>query len=177
MKLYFERRKLLVWAFVGMVFVSSINLVLVTNDYLLMYSSINQLQFKLTNMILQENGPGHATVLAQIRVDNPVNYGGLMLRNLDVSTYFESDNTTLFQKYHPLGTLANQVLAPESSTIWNVTIPLTPQNATSLHSFYQAYGAGTIAVSFLSAEVTTLFLDQVTFNPALFQLQQNMTLT
>ncbi len=177
MKLYLNGRKLLVWAFIAIVAVSSINLISETRDYLLMYASVDELKFTLSSLALQENGPSGAVVIAQIWVDNPVEYGGLQVTVFDLSTFFFSGNSSLFQDRPLLGTLLKQVLAPDRTTIWNLTIPLNPQNATSLISFYQAHDWKVTANASLSAEITTAFFNAVTGNPIPYQEHQNVTLT
>jgi hypothetical protein len=177
MKLYLDRRKLLVGAFIAMVAVSSVNLILEGRDYLLMYTSLDQLQFTLSSLVLQEGGSSGAVVMAQVRADNSVDYGGLKVTVFVLSTFFFSDNASLFQKRPLIMNLFKQVLDADKATIWNLAITLNPQNATSLISFYHAHGGNVTGDVALSAEVTTAFFDAVTGNFVPYNEQQNVTLT
>lgn len=177
MRLYLDRRKLLVWSFIAMVAVSSINLILEGRDYLLMYASLDQLHFTLSSLVLHEGGSSQAVVMAQVKVDNLVDYGGLQVSVFALSTFFFSGDSSLFQARPVIGNLFRQVLAADKTTTWNLSITLNTKNATSLVSFYQAHGGDVTGDAALSAEVTTTFFDAVTGNFVPYNEQQNVTLT
>ncbi|SRR6266487_134119 len=177
MRLHLYRRNLPVWGFIITVAVLSFNLVFESRAYLLMYSSIGELQFSVLSFALQSNAPSEAGLLAKVSVDNPVDYGGLKITLLDLLIYFSSGSSTLFQGRPLLASLTDQVLAAQKTTVLTLTLQLNPQNATSLNTFYQTNGPNVTANVSLSIEVTTSFFTEIGASPVLYQQPENMTLT
>ncbi|SRR5216683_804242 len=177
MKLQLKTRRLIPWIFVLLSAASAINLVLGSRDYLLLYASLGQLQFTISKLNFQGAVPDETSILLQLQADNPVDYGGLRPTLVNISTYFVSDNSSLFDRIPVQRSwMINQTLAPHTLTTWTFDVTLNPQNATSLSTFYNAHNGVVTAKTFSVFTVSSL-LDIVTGSPSFYQLNQNVTLT
>jgi hypothetical protein len=176
MKLYTDTHRLAVWVIIVVIAASSINLIAESREVLLLYTSIRDLQFTLSNMLFQRNTTG-AVILAELRADNPVDYGGLKATQVSFSAYFSSDSSSVFEA-NPLvwGSIISSTLPPHNSATWNFTVQLNPQNATALSSFYNAHNQDVTAKASFRVIVTTTFLNAFA-GTVFYQEQQNLTLT
>jgi hypothetical protein len=177
MKLQLKTRRLIPGIFVILSAASAINLVLASRDYLLLYTSLSQLQFTISKLSLQGAIANETSILLQLEADNPVDYGGLRPTRVTISTYFVSGNSSLFDRIPVARSwMINQTLAPHMMTVWIFPVTLNSQNATSLSTFYNAHNGIVTAKTFSVVSVSS-FLDMVTGSPSFFQENKNITLT
>jgi hypothetical protein len=178
MKVYADGHKLAVWAFLVVAMVGSINLIAESRDTLLLFDSIKQVAFTLSNMTLHANDTGgSAVILMELRAENPVDYGGLTIAEVSISYYFFSGNASIFRGNSLGGGWnLNRALAPHGSSTLDFTLRLGTENSTSLYSFYEAHNRSITADASFQVLLNTSFLSVFT-GPTLYQRQQNLTLT
>jgi len=176
MRLHYSKR-FVAWAFVLMVLVSSINLVLAGRNYALLYAALNQLQFSIPRMILQNTEQNRDRILVQVDADNPVDYGGLKVTLVYISAYFKSLDSSIFRD-SPLqnGWTISETLSPHSSTSFNLTIVLNQQNGTALSTFLVTNPSGVAANAYLVVGISS-FLYTLTGRLSYYPASQNLTLT
>ncbi len=178
MNLHLSGKRLVAWAFVLLATASAVNLIIGGREYFLLYASLAQLQFTVAKMTFQNPNTNQASILVQVHANNPVDYRGLTVTLVQASTYFESSNSFLFSQNRPLlqSFIISQSLPPHTVTVWNFTMTLNSQNATSLSSFYDAHQRSITAISSLEVTVSS-FLTTLSGNPTYYPEQQNITLT
>jgi hypothetical protein len=134
---------------------------------------MQQLQFTVSRMSLQQN---QQSILVQVTCDNPVDYGGLTVIQVHISTYFEYSSGTLFQNNSLQQYLSiNQPLAPNGLTTWVFGLPLNPTNASSIAHYKETYG--TLTANVTLGVIVSSFLYLVTGAGTGYTEQQNVTLT
>lgn len=176
MKFHFGRKDLISWVFLILAIAATINLVTSGRDYFLLYASRANVQFTIAKMAYQNSSSNQPSILVLLDADNPVDYGGLNPKLVYTSTYFVSNNFSLFQSV-PLqrGWIPSQNLSPHALTVWNFNITLTPPDAKSLSNFYMSHKGNITSVVFIEVTVSSL-LDEVSGAPTFYQGQQNVTL-
>jgi hypothetical protein len=177
MNLHFDSRRVLPWVFVVLAATLSVNLVLGTRQYWLLYSSLEQLGFTVTQMSLQSSSGNMTNILTVVKADNPVDYSGLTVTLISVTTFFHSDGFSLFeQKPVGGGGVISRTLAPHNAQNFTLIISLNQQNATSLSSFYRNHSGNITADSSLYASVSS-YLTTLSGSATAYTTQQNVTLT
>ncbi len=177
MNFHVNSRRLLPWVFVVLATTLGLNLLIVSREYWLLYSSLDQVGFSISRMTLQSPIGDMASILAIVKADNPVDYGGLTVTQVSMSAFFLSNGSSLFQE-EPLGGggATRQALASHTTETWTLTITLSPQDTTSLYSFYNAHLENITADSTLYVSVSS-YLTILSGTPTLYEEQQNLTLS
>jgi hypothetical protein len=185
MKLPADNRVILSWIFILLAAASAINLVIVARNYQLAYLSLNQLEFTVSKVTLQNPSTSVASIVVGITANNPVDYDGLKAVQAFVSVYFFASGSTLFQDGPLLGySRVDKPLASQGFTALSVTLMLTPANATSLLDFRDAHPGSVVASATVTVIVSSLLsslfneINLTTFGTGTgFQQLQNITLT
>jgi hypothetical protein len=177
MNFHFQSRTVLPWVFVVLAATLSVNLVLGSRQYWLLYSSLEQLEFSIAQMSLQSPAGSAASILTVVRANNPVDYGGLTVTLISVTTFFQSNGSSLFQQ-KPLGGggVISRALAPHNVQNLTFTIILNQQNSTSLNSFYNSHNGNIIADSSLYVSVSS-YLTTLSGSATAYTAHQNVTIT
>lgn len=177
MNLHLKMRQFLVLTFILVTVISAANFALQTRGYLLLYRSLNELQFNLYDMSLRNDTVNGPNLSVQLNITNPVAYGGLHVADVDIQVYFVSKNYTLLHDYpiterFPL----HASLSPQSSFIWPVIVRLIPSQFTSILSFKTAHNNTAIAPTYVVVIVSSLLLYR-TGNIGQYSVQNNLTVT
>ena len=177
MNFHVNSHRLLSWVFVVLAATLGVNLVIVSRQYWLLYSSLEQVEFSISGMTLQSPIGNMGSILTTVKANNPVDYGGLTVTQVSISAFFLSNGSSLFQEA-PLGggRVTRQALAPHTAETWTLTITLNPQDTTSLYSFYNVHGRNITTDSTLYVSVSS-YLTALSGIPILYQVQQNLTLS
>lgn len=177
MKLHFTLRRVLVWAFIIIVVISATNIAVQARNYSMLYSSLSQLQFTLSNLSLKNDTVIGPNLSVQVDIKNPVDYAGLEASKITFGTYFVSDNSALFQQ-DPIAQFftINQPLAAKSTTIWTITVRIVASQAGQISSFRSSHPAPIIAPTVIAVVISSSFLYR-TGNPPQYLIRQNLTLT
>ena len=177
MNLHFDRRRVLPWVFVALAATLSVNLALGSRQYWLLYSSLQQLGFTITQVSLQSPGASMTSIQTIVRADNPVDYSGLTVTLISVTTYFHSDGSSLFEQ-RPVGGggVISRSLSPHTVQDFTLVITLNQQNATSLSHFFTAHNGNITADSSLYVSVSS-YLTTLSGSATAYTVQQNVTLT
>ncbi len=178
MKLHINWRRVIAWSFVVLTAASAVNLVLEARTYFLFYAALDEAQFTVQAISLQQLSSNTSRIVIQILGTNPEDYSGLKVTLIIGTAYFASLNYTLFYNTPLEGLLEiGQALPPKGSASWNLTIPVGSQDNTALQAFYEAHHPNITAAVSLVVEMST-FLDKVLGLPTqLAPIQQNATLT
>lgn len=176
MKLHLSKR-VVTWAFVLLVAVSSVNMAVGARNYALLYAALSQLQFTFSMMTVQNSTAGGFDLLAQVNADNPVDYGALRATLVYITAYFNSSSSFLFRD-RPIAysLIISQMLPAHALTSWNFYIPLGAQNATNIYMLYNAH-SGNVAANTVLIVTVSSFLDTLTGRPTYYSQSQNLTLT
>ena len=177
MNFHFETRRVLPWVFVVLAATLSVNLVLGSRQYWLLYSSLEQLGFSVTQMSPESTGGNITSILTVVTANNPVDYGGLTVTLMSVTTFFHSGGLSLFEK-RPVGGggVISRTLAPHNVQNFTLTLSLNQENATSLSSFYKDYRGNITADSSLYVSVSS-YLTTLSGSATAYTIQQNVTFT
>jgi len=177
MNLHFTFRRVLVWVFIIIVVISATNIVVQARNYTMLYSSLSQLQFTLSNLSLKNDPVIGPNLSVQVEEKNPIDYAGLEASKITFGTYFVSGNSSLFQQ-DPIAQFftINQPLGAKSSTIWTITVRIVVSQADQISSFRSSHPGPIIAPTVSVIVVSSSFLDR-TGNPPQYLIRQNLTLT
>jgi len=184
MKLPADNRVILSWALILVATASAINLVIVARNYQLAYLSLNQLEFAVSKVTLQNPSTNMASIVVEITANNHVDFGGLKAAQALVSVYFFSSGSTLFLDIPLQGySLVDKPLASQGFTALSVTLMLAPANATSLVAFSNAHPGSVTASTSVTVIVSSLLsslFNEINLTTGIgteFQQLQNVTLT
>jgi hypothetical protein len=177
MNLHFTFRQMLAWAFVIIVVISATNIAVEARSYSMLYSSLSQLQFTLSNLSLKNDTVIGPNISVQVDGYNPIDFAGLEASKITFGTYFVSGNSTLFQQ-DPIAQFftINQPLGAKSSTIWTITVRIVASQADQISYFRNLHLGPIIAPTTSVVVVSSSFLDR-TGNPPQYLIRQNLTLT
>jgi hypothetical protein len=110
----------------------------------------------------QDSASNRSWLNAQVTLANPTGYRGITIASIRVAVYFvhvaSQGNLTLFVTPSLVGSQSGGPLGPQKQASFDVIIPLSQQNASSLNSFSSQYPGHVIAVTKLAVELIT-FLD------------------
>ena len=162
MKVQFDSRSFLVGVFIFLTAASTVIFVVEARGYSLLYDSMSRVQFTLPRGYLQSPASNGASIIMEVKGDNPIDYGGLYVTEFVLLIYFTSSNSSLFRD-NPLEKVSaiNQAIAPHGLTLWNLTISLGLQDAMSITSFNNAYGGNVSANAFVQLVVTSNLLQAI----------------
>ncbi|HWY28001.1 MAG TPA: hypothetical protein VNW25_01955 [Candidatus Sulfotelmatobacter sp.] len=184
MKLPADKRVILGWILILVAAASAFNLVVVARNYELAYLSLNQLEFTVSKVTLQNPSSSMANIIVEISANNHVDFGGLTAAQALVSVYFSAPGSALFQDRPLQGySLVDKPLASQGFTALNVILMLTPANATSLLAFSNAHPGRVIASTSVTVIVSSLLsslFNEINLTTGIgtqFQQLQNVTLT
>jgi hypothetical protein len=170
-------RQFLVLTFILGAVISAANFALQTRGYLLLYRSLNELQFNLYDMSLRNDTVNGPNLSVQLKITNPVAYSGLEVADVDIQVYFVSRNYTLLHDYPIIERFPLHAnLGPQSSLIWPVIVRLIPSQFASISSFKTAHNNTAIAPTNVFVIVSSLLLYR-TGNIGQYSLRDNLTVT
>jgi hypothetical protein len=180
MKLSFDARRAITWAFILLSVGSSVSLVLGARSYFLFYSALDRVQFTVGTMHFQRNSSA-SDVQTLIIAQNPVDYSGLKVTLLSIAVYFESSNSSMLFQNATSNLRASrdveQNIAANTNTSWSLVLPLNSNQTLTLSAFYDRNYPNITAHVSLSVSVST-FLNSVQGGPLMLQTPpQNTTLT
>ncbi len=177
MNLHFTFRRILVWAFMIIVLISATNIAVQARNYTMLYSSLSQLQFTLSDLSLKNDTIIGPNLSVQVEGKNPIDYAGLEASKMTFGTYFVSGSSSLFQE-DPIAQFftINQPLGAKSSTIWTITVRIVESQADQISGFRSLHPGPIIAPTVAVVLVSSSFLDR-TGNPPQYLIRQNLTLT
>ena len=177
MNLHFTFRRILVLSFIIIVMISATNIAVQARNYSMLYSSLSQLQFTLSDLSLRNDTVIGPNLSVQVDAKNPIDYAGLEASKMTFGTYFVSGNSSLFQQ-DPIAQFftINQPLGAKSSTTWRITVRIVTSQADQISSFQNSHPGPIIAPTAGVVVVSSSFLDR-TGNPPQYLIRQNLTLT
>ena len=159
------------------VVISATNIVVQARNYSMLYSSLSQLHFTLSNLSLKNDAVIGPNLSVKVEGNNPIDYAGLEASKITFGTYFVSGDSTLFTQ-DPIAQFftINQPLGARSSTIWTITVRIVASQADQISSFQNSHPGPIIAPTTSVVVVSSSFLDR-TGNPQQYLIRQNLTLT
>jgi hypothetical protein len=132
-------------------------------NYVQLFPALDQVQTHTAISSLsfdQDVASNRSWLDAQVTIANPSGYTGIAIASVRVAVYFvhvtSQGNSTRFQSPPLLGSESGGPLGPQKQAAFDVIIPLSQQNASSLISFRSQ--PPVVAVTKVAVELAT-FLD------------------
>jgi hypothetical protein len=109
--------------------------------------------------LVQDSASNRSWLKAQVTLANPTSYRGIVIASIRLAVYFvhvaSQGNLTLFQNPPLLGSKSGGPLGPHEQATFDLIVPLSQQNASSLISFRGQYPGQVVAVTQVTVELAT----------------------
>ena len=169
----YDRRQLIVFAFVVLSLASALYITTATMNYLHFFAALPKFQnsFGIEKLTFANSSANKPSLNVLVNVTNPSDYSGFQLTEIQFYLYFywsENSSITLFHppENEPNATQMSQTsLAPNSADLVTLVLPLSSNQTSYLRMFNAKYPDAIVGDFNLRVDITTFLMTVTGSNP------------